>query len=275
MALHEDDTIRICENPLYPDHMDVIWKRRDTFTAKEYRSRPKPATVETKLKPYNGKATNENKLKDNAIDYSYIDEYCKVSGPVKHRVQDESRPRELITSTHEFGRQKVPFDRFVRHHIGGDGMAFGTQSMVADGSMCQPVQRTTTWGNADNNESTPLRGCYGEESITLTCCGQNVETLVDYGTCMFCVKGLFYHCAEESSCSDTVLDNPCSCSPVSTGCVSRWSMLGLLSVFLPCLMCYPMARGCTAVCKSYKEGESRRKTRQTRTVQNRERERPT
>ena len=274
MALHEDETLIIRENP-YSDHYDVVWKPRERLP-NDYRSRQKTTNVENKLKSYDGTVTNDKTVKDKAIDYSIIDEYCKVSGPVKTRDQDAG-PKELKTNTTEFGRPKVSFDKFVRHHIGGghDRTASTTVQPLADGSKCQRVQRSSTCRNAENHETTPLRDCYSQEDTTLKCCGHNVETLVDYCTCMFCVKGLFYHCSEDSSCSETVLDNPCSCSPVNVGCVSRWSMLGLLSVFLPCLMCYPLARGCTGVCKCYKEGESRRKSRQNRTVQNREHERLT
>ena len=275
MAVHEDDTFIIRENPFDSDHCHVIWKPRAKFPANDYRSRDKNITVENKLKSYGNKITNDNKLKDKTIDYSYIDEYCRVSGQVEPR-DEESRPKELKTNTTEFGRPKVSFDKFVRNHVGGGaGVTTFTVQPHVDASRCQQDQLATTLRNAENSETTRLRDCYSQEEITLKCCGHNVETLVDYCTCMFCVKGLFYHCAEDSSCSETVLDNPCSCTPVNTGCVARWSMLGLLSIFLPCLMCYPLARGCTGVCKCYKEGESRRKNRVNRTLQNRECERLT
>ncbi|CAB3978534.1 sprouty homolog 2 [Paramuricea clavata] len=277
MALHEDDTlITVRENPFDSDHYDVVWiKRRDKFATTDHRSRQKPSTVANKLKSYDGTGADGNKLKDKTIDYTFIDEYCKVSGPVKTRDEDSKRREPKTNTTAAFGRPKVPFGKFVQQHIGGtsDRPHTTTVQPLADISECQQVQRTSC-RNAENHETTPLSDCYSQEDITLECCGHNVETLVDYCTCMFCVKGLLYHCAEDSSCSDNVLDNPCSCSPVNMGCVGRWSMLGLLSVFLPCLMCYPLARGCVGVCKCYKEGESRRKSR-TRSVQNRERERLT
>ncbi|XP_028390955.1 sprouty-related, EVH1 domain-containing protein 2-like [Dendronephthya gigantea] len=272
MDVHEDDQLIIRENPFDSDHYDVIWKPRKTFAAKEYRSRQKPSTVENKLKSYNDKTSNDIKNnKDKAINYTYIDEYCRVSGPGKTR-NEESRPATLKTTTGEFGRPKVSFDTFVRHHIGGGGTErteyTTAQPLTKETRECQRAQGNTFYRCSGNRETTPLRDCYEQDEITLKCCGHNVETLVDYCTCMFCVKGIFYHCAEDSSRSDRVLDNPCSCSPVNTGCFARWSLLGLLSVFLPCLMCYPVARGCTGVCKCYKEGESRRKNRHN--LQNRE-----
>ncbi|XP_015360979.1 protein sprouty homolog 2-like [Marmota marmota marmota] len=74
------------------------------------------------------------------------------------------------------------------------------------------------------------------------CSAQNV---IDYGTCVCCVQAVFYHCSddEEDDCSD----NPCSCSP-SHYC-ARWSAMGLMSVFLPCLWCYPPAMGCLKLCQ--------------------------
>lgn len=278
-ALHEDDTLIIHENPFDSDHFDVIWKRRERATKKDYRSRQK-TTVDNKLKPYDGTVENEKKLEDKSIDYSYIDEYCKVSGPVKTRDED-SRPRQLKTNTTEFGRSKVPFDKFERHHIGGSGperteYSVRTQPLANSSSRCQRVQCGTTGrGAQDSHETTMLGNSYNHQDIALACCGHNVETLADYCTCMFCVKGIFYHCSDDSPCSDDLLDSPCQCSPVNTTCVTRWCMLSLLSVFLPCLFCYPIARGCMGVCKCYKEGENRRKNRQNRTVQNTEHQRLT
>lgn len=271
MDLHDDDAFIIRENPFDA----VVWKRQETLATKGYRSRQKESTVDNKLKSYDDKGSDDSKTnKDKKIDYTLFDEYCKVaSSPVKTR-NEESRPGPIKTSTAGFGRQKEPFDRFARHHIGGGG-AERTEYTMAQPSVDEPSEYHRDQGNAfyrssGNRESTPLRNCYSPDEVTLRCCGHNVDTLVDYCTCMFCVKGIFYHCAEDSSCSDTVLDNPCSCSPVNTGCAARWSVLGLLSVFMPCLVCYPVARGCTGVCKCYKEGESRRKNRHNRTVQNRE-----
>lgn len=72
------------------------------------------------------------------------------------------------------------------------------------------------------------------------------ESLLEYGTCLCCVKGLFYHCSAEDD-EDGCADRPCSCS--STRSCSRFSAMALLSLCLPCLCCYPPSRLCLALCR--------------------------
>lgn len=82
-------------------------------------------------------------------------------------------------------------------------------------------------------------------------CFCSAETIVDYATCMCCVKALFYHCSKDhelSGESETIrrADNPCSCVPYKRA--SRWGCLSLLSILLPCLCCYWPMRGCVSLC---------------------------
>ncbi|XP_020796764.1 protein sprouty homolog 3 [Boleophthalmus pectinirostris] len=72
------------------------------------------------------------------------------------------------------------------------------------------------------------------------------ESLVEYGTCLCCVKGLFYHCSAEDD-EENCADRPCSCS--SSHSCSRWSAMAFLALCLPCLCCYPPARLCLALCQ--------------------------
>lgn len=272
MSLNQDEIIRICENPLQEAKTYEVWKRREKLGNVDYRSRRKTTNVETKLKSYNSsssKADSDKKLKDTAIDYTYIDEYCKVSAP-KPSEEEDFRPTELKTKT-AFGRSKMPFEKFARQHIGG-GIVDCTPTQPGT---CHQVHSRNR--NVENSYETAIGKDYFEpEDVSVRCCGLNVETAVDYCTCMFCVKGLFYHCMKDS-CPENELVDPCSCSPMNRGCVTRWTVLGVLSIFLPCLFCYPLCRGCTEVDKWYKRGESVTKGRRSRsrTVQNRERERLT
>lgn len=80
-------------------------------------------------------------------------------------------------------------------------------------------------------------------------CGQrclcSAENILEYGTCLCCVKGLFYHCSSDKE--DNCADRPCSCSPAHA--CSRWSAMAFLALCLPCLCCYPPAKLCLTLCQ--------------------------
>ncbi|XP_015275994.1 PREDICTED: protein sprouty homolog 3 [Gekko japonicus] len=71
------------------------------------------------------------------------------------------------------------------------------------------------------------------------------ENLIDYGTCLCCVKGIFYHCSSDDE--DTCADDPCSCAPGS--CCARWVAMSFLSLLMPCLCCYFPTLGCLKLCQ--------------------------
>ncbi|XP_068446345.1 protein sprouty homolog 2 [Clinocottus analis] len=77
-------------------------------------------------------------------------------------------------------------------------------------------------------------------------CVCSVQSAVEYGTCVCCVKGLFYHCSSDDE--DTCADKPFSCA--QSHCCARWTTVSLLSLLLPCLLCYLPAKGCVAACQS-------------------------
>ncbi|KAG7463754.1 hypothetical protein MATL_G00180000 [Megalops atlanticus] len=76
-------------------------------------------------------------------------------------------------------------------------------------------------------------------------CVCSAQNLVDYGTCVCCVKCLFYHCSSDDE--DVCADKPFSCS--QSHCCVRWSAMGILSLFMPCLLCYLPAKGCLRLCQ--------------------------
>ncbi|KAK1798636.1 hypothetical protein P4O66_006931 [Electrophorus voltai] len=84
----------------------------------------------------------------------------------------------------------------------------------------------------------------------LACDGQclcSAESLLEHGTCMCLVKGLFYHCSSQDDAGDSCADQPCS---LSRGrCVPRFLCMGLLAPLFPCLLCYPPARACLRACQ--------------------------
>ncbi|CAO1363437.1 unnamed protein product [Diamesa serratosioi] len=82
-------------------------------------------------------------------------------------------------------------------------------------------------------------------------CFCSAETIIDFASCLCCVKALYYHCSKdhELDCeSDSIscADNPCSCVPYKR--TSRWGCLSALSLLLPCLLCYWPMRGCVSLC---------------------------
>lgn len=83
----------------------------------------------------------------------------------------------------------------------------------------------------------------------LACNGQclcSAESVLEHGTCMCLVKGIFYHCSKDDE-GDSCADHPCSIS--RSQCCSRFLCMGLMSVLFPCLLCYPPVKGCLRACQ--------------------------
>uniref|UniRef100_A0A3B3TQ38 Protein sprouty homolog 2 n=1 Tax=Poecilia latipinna TaxID=48699 RepID=A0A3B3TQ38_9TELE len=80
-------------------------------------------------------------------------------------------------------------------------------------------------------------------------CGQRClcspDKAVEYGTCVCCLKGIFYHCSNDDE--DTCADKPFSCS--QSRCCVRWTTIMFCSLLCPCLWCYLPGKGCLAMCQ--------------------------
>ena len=79
------------------------------------------------------------------------------------------------------------------------------------------------------------------------------EKVIDYCTCMICVKGIFYHCSDD----DDIVENVCSCSGSKGKVLKRWTCLSILACFMPCLFCYLPAKGCLNLCRTCKSKDKR------------------
>lgn len=78
-------------------------------------------------------------------------------------------------------------------------------------------------------------------------CLCSVDAVIDYTSCLCCVKGLYYHCSKDYELDRdgggvSCADEPCSCVPHRR--FVRWGCLVALTVALPCLLCYWPLRGC-------------------------------
>lgn len=72
----------------------------------------------------------------------------------------------------------------------------------------------------------------------------NDTQLLECCTCMCCVKAVFYHCTKDGEFERNWADEPCTCEVPGTDCAARWGILGMFSLVMPCLVCYPVIRFC-------------------------------
>lgn len=80
-----------------------------------------------------------------------------------------------------------------------------------------------------------------ERWVCHNACLCSADAVIDYVSCLCCVKGLYYHCSE-SDAGATCADDPCSCGPSRR--LARWGCLSALAAVLPCLLCYWPLRAC-------------------------------
>ncbi|KAI5619387.1 protein sprouty-like 2 [Silurus asotus] len=104
-----------------------------------------------------------------------------------------------------------------------------------------PCDRCRRCKCRDCAAATPLPSCW--------LCGRrclcSAEAVVEYSTCVCCLKAVLYHCSSDDE--DSSADAPFSCRE-SRRC-TRWSTAAAMAFFLPCLLCYGPARGCLALCQ--------------------------
>lgn len=62
-----------------------------------------------------------------------------------------------------------------------------------------------------------------------------VEKCIECVTCVWCAKGLIYHCMSDP---DGDYGHPCYCDPSDANNCKKWTALTILSFFVPCLWCY-------------------------------------
>ncbi|XP_060568088.1 sprouty-related, EVH1 domain-containing protein 2-like isoform X2 [Ruditapes philippinarum] len=69
----------------------------------------------------------------------------------------------------------------------------------------------------------------------------NVEKCIEIVTCVWCAKGLIYHCMSDA---DGEYGHPCICDPSDESNCKKWTVLSVLSLFVPCLWCYWPLKAC-------------------------------
>lgn len=171
--------------------------------------------------------------------------------------------KDLDTALHSI--DKLDRAEFSTHLIDGGvmgapapGHAALTAGLTANGqpSITCPVCERCRCEGCQRPRQLPSRWLCGKSCLC------SAESVLDYATCLCCVKALFYHCSKdheidnENGNSISCADDPCSCLPHRR--TTRWGCLGALSIFLPCLACYWPMRGCISLCASCYASHSRK-----------------
>ncbi|KPP61161.1 protein sprouty2-like [Scleropages formosus] len=170
---------------------------------------------------------------------------AEFAGPVRIGVWTSTRTRDHSTSSERMLLESAPNDHVVRG-----------QPELAE---LKPKALKATVGQGAGLHACRCAGCGRHVCETCTrprtmpscwLCGRrclcSARNLVEYGTCICCIKGLFYHCSSDDE--DICVDDPCSCS--HSHCCVRWSVIGVMSLFLPCLLCYLPLKGCVKLCEA-------------------------
>lgn len=155
-----------------------------------------------------------------------------IGGPGSNIIRTQPKRTELHSE------ELKPLNQEPRAVVGAPGS-------IGCGSQCKFSSKCENCGRCQCPECSSPR-------VLPSCwmCGRrcvcSAQSAVEYGTCVCCIKGLFYHCSSDDE--DTCADKPFSCS--QSHCCVRWTIVSLFTVFFPCLLCYLPAKGCVAVCQS-------------------------
>ncbi|CAG5127545.1 unnamed protein product [Candidula unifasciata] len=76
-------------------------------------------------------------------------------------------------------------------------------------------------------------------------CEVSLNKALDVCTCFCCIKCIFYHCGAEED--NECYEKPCGCTS-TPHCCQRWTVMGMMSLCLPCLWTYWPAKAGLATC---------------------------
>ncbi|XP_056640727.1 protein sprouty [Diorhabda carinulata] len=184
--------------------------------------RPAPPVTLNVPRPENERATNE-----------YVETPFKVSSPPAtspspppHPPRTLQRPTRLVLPT--ISKQPT-----------------STQAAAATFSKQPPSECTSTSIVCPECGGCRCESCQIPRALpekwVCNSCLFSADSVIDYASCLCCVKGLFYHCSDTDG-GESCADDPCGCGPDRR--TARWSCLATLSCVLPCLWLYWPLRGC-------------------------------
>lgn len=196
-------------------------------------------------------ATTNTKLSSSSDD---ADEYCELSPLAKAppiplstlRSQPvELKPKNNLMKVSSFERRLYTDCYYSK-----------TKACLVESQPSSPKSRPTTRlvdANSLKSERRENSSQWAKEKKEPLLCGVEADEMIDYATCMCCVKGVFYHSTKDSYDEGQLADEPCSCAGPVSSCAPRWGCLAILSLFIPCLWCYLPAVGCKKAAASVKK----------------------
>jgi hypothetical protein len=216
----------------------VVWEKKSPTSISKHRSRSSETlkTIDTiVIKSDNGKD-------------EYHTDYCVLAAATKEPSSQHSRIRPVLVSDRDSrtNLSTASYNTFAKTHTSGP-VYIQQSPTVTPKPRSQGPTRVGSNSPAVNNK-------YNDDEIKLFCCHRSVDSIIDYATCMCCVKGAIYHCTKDTYDEGNLAVDPCTCEqdPTSLTCISRWACMTLCSFFLPCVLCYLPAKGCVQVCTCYK-----------------------
>jgi len=110
-----------------------------------------------------------------------------------------------------------------------------------DGIMCEACGKCRC-GACTDPRPLPSHWCCKDK------CEASPAKALEFCSCFCCVKGCFYHCGgagDDAGC----YERPCGCMETPR-CGSRWAVISLMSICLPCLWFYWPGRACLSACSA-------------------------
>lgn len=199
-------------------------------------------------------ATTNTKFSSSSDSADDADEYCELSPlakapPIKLstlRSQPvDLKPKNSLAKLSSFERRLYTDCYYSK-----------TKSCLVESQPSSPTSRPTTrLVDTGSLKSERVENCsqWTNEKQEPLLCGVEADELIDYASCMCCVKGIFYHCTKDNFDEGQLADEPCSCAGPVRSCAPRWGCLAILSLFIPCLWCYLPAVGCKKAATSVKK----------------------
>ena len=177
-------------------------------------------------------------------------EYCSLSA--------KSKTQQNFNSSHSLQQNLLRPTSHSFHAKNPESLQVFASKFTTSNDTCESQSKSRSRIHSFDERKfdtwVELDGITGSDSRTKIRTRTKVDDAIDYGTCMTCVKGIFYHCTKDDVDGGVV--DPCTCTGSKSGILKRWLCLGFLGCLMPCLFCYLPAKGCLRLSRKLTDGRS-------------------